>query len=132
MKSSKSDNAKRTTRKSDPTRIGAPDPKQKVSTFTSFSDYKDHCVSDHADDINYIINTILYRSTNPCEETSGLLDAGHGDTNFWPHGDIKCEICSLSFALQKDYDWHKRFGHADISSKNNNDIYELYQEYWNS
>ena len=148
MKSSKSDNGKRTTRKSvqtqrrfscfecliiwgydieqkfgsDPSQPGAPDPKKKVQTFTSFNDYRNHCVSAHAEDNAKYIE-------NPCKETSCLLASDHSQNEFWPHGDIKCEICSLSFALQEDHDWHKRFGHADFSSMNNNDIYELYHAY---
>ena len=139
IKNSKSNNVKRKNRKSvqtkrnfscykcmeswgddisqfgaDPTKIGAPDPKQKIPTFTSFTDYKNHFISVHD---GYIAEFI----ENPC--LSCLHGAGHC---IEMHGEIKCEICSLSFKSKADHDFHKRFEHADIISMNNNEIYELY------
>ena len=145
-KSLKSDNAKRTTKKSlqtqqkfschdcfsdwarsikrefsgDPTQNGAPDPKQKIPTFTSFENYRNHCISVHAENIGKYIN-------DPCRETSCLLDADHRYRDFWPHGDMKCEICSLSFKLKEDNDRHMRSEHVDIDSMNSKEIYELYR-----
>ena len=106
LKISKSDNAKRTTRKSlqaqrkfscygwdsdwtekikrefsgDPTKIGAPDPKQ-IPRFTSFEDYRNHCVSVHP-------YTFCYFIEDPCKETSCLLEAKHSNRNADPHAYI--------------------------------------------
>ena len=101
----------------DPTKIGAPNPKQKIPTFTSFEDYRFHCFFAHDERMAKYIE-------NPCKETSCLLKEDHG---FWPHGDIKCKICSRGFKLKKDHDGHISSEHIDIESMNSNEIFELYQ-----
>ena len=142
-KTSKSDNANRKIRKSlqtqrkfnccecfsdwadsirrefsgDPTKIGAPNPKQKIPTFTSFEDYRFHCLFAHDERMAKYIK-------KPCKETSCFLVEDHG---FWPHGDIKCNICSRGFKLKKDHDGHISSEHVDIESMNSNEIFELYQ-----
>ena len=148
IKTSKSDNSKRTTRKSaqidqrfscieciedwafsikrlgfseDPTQSGAPNPQQKIATFPSFEDYRDHRIAVHFETVeNYV--------ADPCKDKS-CLEPAHHDSPFGyaHHGDIICKFCGLSFKLKKRLDWHMRHEHADINSMDNNEIYKLYK-----
>ena len=102
----------------DPDQCDAPDPKQNIQTFSSFEDYKDHHIAAHALSIEDL-----------CEEKSCHLYSDHNDQGLWPHGDISCKICGLSFKVQKHHDEHMKFEHADINNLKNKEIYDLFLKY---
>ena len=103
----------------DPENSGVPDPKLKIPTFSSFRDFKSHQVSNHCFEANC-------HKENRC-----LFYSGHGDGDEdWPHGDIKCKICCLSFKFQKHHDEHMQFQHADIKTMDINEIYNLFLKYY--
>ena len=97
-----------------PDDIGAPDPKLKIPTFSSFRDFKNHQVSTHC------------LKADCHEEKRCLLYSGHHRCGVWPHGDIKCKICCLSFKFQNDHDDHMQFQHADLKIMDNKEIYDLF------
>ena len=102
----------------DPDQCDAPDPKQTIQTFSSFEDYKDHHIVAHALSIEDL-----------CEEKSCHLYSDHNDQGLWPHGDISCKICGLSFKVQKHHDEHMKFEHADINNLKNKEVYDLFLKY---
>ena len=96
----------------DPDKKGAPDPKESISTFNNFADYKHHIVDDHE----------LFDGETFCKEKSCLRQDDHGDVNcpdssFASHGDIICKICDLSFKFQQHHDHHMEIAHADLNMK---------------
>ena len=91
----------------------APDPKEIIPTFQSFQDYKDHYSKIHSG------------NRNMCKEKSCLNAEDH---SLFPHGDIRCNICSLSFKLEKDHDDHMRFEHVDLKPMSTIEIYNLFLE----
>ena len=102
-----------------PDRNDAPDPKLKIPTFLSFMDYKDHKVNAH-----------WLNLEDCCKEKSCHSYSGHeGLYGDWPHGNIKCKICSLSFKFQKHHGEHMQFEHANINSMSNKEIYDLFLQY---
>ena len=101
-----------------PDETGAPDPKQKVPTFSSFIDFKDHQITAHM------------LQEDGCNERGCLLYQGHNNSKHdWPHGDFKCELCSLTFKFQKHHDEHMQFQHAALHKMRNNEIYDLFHRY---
>ena len=100
----------------DPTKKCAPDPKQNIPTFSSFEDYKEHHYTTH----KWLRNS----NTNYCKEKGCLLWENHDDT--WPHGDIKCKICNLSFEFMKDHDYHMLCEHADINLMQSKAVYNVF------
>ena len=101
-----------------PEKRDAPDPKQNIQTFSSFEDYKNHHIVAHSLSLEYV-----------CKEESCHLYSDHNDQGLWPHGDINCEICNLSFKLQKHHDEHMKFEHADINMLSNKETYDLFLKY---
>jgi len=101
-----------------PEKSDAPDPKQSIQTFSSFEDYKNHHIVAHSLSLEYV-----------CKEESCHLYSDHNDQGLWPHGDINCEICNLSFKLQKHHDEHMKFEHADINMLGNKETYDLFLKY---
>ena len=101
-----------------PDKSDAPDPKQNIQTFSSFEDYKNHHVVAHSLSLEYV-----------CKEESCHLYSDHNDQGLWPHGDINCKICNLTFKLQKHHDEHMKFEHADINNMKNREIYDLFLKY---
>ena len=101
-----------------PEKSDAPDPKQNIQTFSSFEDYKNHHIVAHSLSLEYV-----------CKEESCHLYSDHNDQGLWPHGDINCEICNLSFKLQKHHDEHMKFEHADINMLSNKETYDLFLKY---
>ena len=86
-----------------PDKIGAPDPRQLIKTFSSFKDYRHHLSQAHN---------------------------GHAQTNGeWPHGDIKCKKCHLTFKVQHHHDEHFECEHADLNRLSNKEIYGLFCNY---
>ena len=86
-----------------PDRIGAPDPRKQIQTFSSFEDYRRHLSTAHN---------------------------GHYQTNgYWPPGDIQCKICHLGFKVQHHLDEHMQCEHADLNRLSNKEIYGLFCNY---
>ena len=86
-----------------PDRIGAPDPRKQIQTFSSFEDYRRHLSTAHN---------------------------GHYQTNgYWPRGDIQCKICHLGFKVQSHLDEHMQCEHADLNRLSNKEIYGLFCNY---
>ena len=83
-----------------PDKIGAPDPRQLIKTFSSFKDYLHHLSTAHN---------------------------GHSQANGeWPHGDIKCKKCHLTFKVRHHHDEHMQCEHADLNRLSNKEIYGLF------
>ena len=101
-----------------PEKSDAPDPKQNIQTFSSFEDYKNHHIVAHSLSLEYV-----------CKEESCHLYSDHNDQGLWPHGDINCEICNLSFKLQKHHNEHMKFEHADINMLSNKETFDLFLKY---
>ena len=99
-----------------PEDIGAPDPKLNIPTFSTFRHFKNHQVSTHC------------LKPDCHEEIRCLLYSGHHRRGVWPHGDIKCKICCLSFKFQNDHDDHMQLQHADLKIMDNEEIYDLFFE----
>ena len=86
-----------------PDRIGAPDPRKQIKTFSTFGDYCHHLSTAHN---------------------------GHYQTNgYWPRGDIQCKICHLGFKVQSHLDEHLQCEHADLNRLSNKEIYGLFCNY---
>ena len=104
----------------DPDADGAPDPRQKISIFSSFLALKDHYLTIHDAD-------------SCCEEMDCLFYPGHngdfGPDDDWPHGDIQCRICNRSFKYKDHLDKHMQFDHIDPSTMSNKEIYDLFLKY---
>ena len=98
-----------------PDESGAPDPKQAISTFSNFENYKDHLSTAHR-----------YRVDEFCKEKSCFSGK---DYHFRPHGDIRCIICSLSFKVPGDHEEHMEIEHADLNAMSRKQIYELFSKY---
>ena len=102
----------------DPDKTGAPDPKEKIPTFSSFKDFKDHQVNAHM------------LKEDCCKENDCLLYQGHNNSNHdWPHGDLECKLCSLTFKFQKHHDVHTQFQHAALHKMPNSEIFDLFHRY---
>ena len=73
-------------------------PQTTILTFSDFDDYQHHHFIAHWG------GTPHPRYT--CTEMGCILDKEHtdrySDTFQWPHGNIKCKMCDLSFKLKKD------------------------------
>ena len=93
----------------------APDPKQAIPTFSNIENYKDHLSTAHRCRINEL-----------CKEKSCLLAKNHF---YWEHGDIRCNICSLSFKKRHNHEEHLHCEHADLNAMSKKQVYELYLKY---
>ena len=104
----------------DPDKENAPDPRQIISTFSSFEALKNHNINDH-----YAVGELF------CEEKSCLDYEEHSNLDLYaPHGENICEICDLSFKFKKHYDQHVATGHAN-QDMTNKQFYDLYLKYQN-
>ena len=111
-----------------------PDPKKdsvfSIPTFSSFEEYRHHHFTDHLGILDIpepnqlpIDDGWWLKKRGVCEEKSCLLHSNHSE---WPHGEIKCLICSLSFKFKKDHDMHNQLQHAPIKMMSNKQIFDLY------
>ena len=101
----------------DPDQENIPDPRQSISSFSSFEALKNHCINDH--DIP---------EEGFCKETSCLEYKVHWNA---PHGQNICKICDLSFKFQKHLDEHMDIEHVDLEMTNKQ-FYDLYLKYKNA
>ena len=88
----------------EPDHSSAPDPKQKIETFTSFAAYRRHLVHTHD----------LYSQ----EITEAYC---------YPNSDFVCNSCCCSFESQTILDDHIEFEHA-ILDLTNQEFYTLYSK----
>ena len=112
-----------------PNHSGAPDPKESIETFTTFEESKQHYIEEH----------LPLQSDSPwaiCEKKSCLntkanyiLANTHPDGHRWPHGDIICGICGLSFERIDDHNLHVRVEHTNMEFLDSKEILDLY---WSS
>ena len=92
----------------DPNKSDVPDPKQKISTFSSFEDYKNHLREAH-----FFANHDLKK----------LYDN--------PNSKFVCNICDSSFKCQHVYDDHMVIEHAKLQMTNRQ-FFNLYLFHENS
>ena len=99
-----------------------PDPKKFIKTFSSFKKYKEH---------SYTVHHPLSKKEidNGCEEKS-CQSGKDAESHRWPHGDIICEHCGLSFKILDDHDIHMRLEHFNFKKMSNDKIYDLYLFSW--
>ena len=88
----------------DPDKENVPDPRQIISTFSSFEALKDHCTFLHGLSRNHLC------AEKSCLYWNGHLRNGKGAL----HGKNICKICDKSFELQRHLDQHMAYGHADL------------------
>ena len=87
----------------DPDKEIVPDPRQIISTFSSFEALKNHYTFLHG------------LSANSCHEKKCLYFNGHNRYGKGaPHGKNICKICDLSFEFQTHLDQHMAYGHANL------------------
>ena len=98
-----------------PDGIGVPDPKQTILTFLNSENYKDHLSIAH--------KYVLYPNYQFCKETNCHSTKSHA---YWPHGDIRCKTCSLSFEDDDDHRAHLEVEHADVNTLSKKQIYEVF------
>ena len=83
----------------------APDPRQKIATFTSFATYRRHLRCSHA----YLSQEI-------------------DDDYCYPNSDFLCNSCGCSFECKRIFDNHIEFEHA-ILDLTNQEFFALYSKY---
>ena len=87
-----------------PDAYDAPDPKEKIQTFTSLEDYKEHLCSAHGGDDDELTREFSY-----------------------PNRDFLCKICNSSFKNKDILDNHQECEHLD-PNMSNQQFYEVYQK----
>ena len=100
-----------------------PDPKKYIKTFSSFKKYNEHSSIVH---FGYSKKEI----DNRCQEKSCQCNVKDPESHRWPHGDIICENCGLSFKLLDDHDIHMRLEHFNLKKMSNDEIFDLYLFSW--
>ena len=114
---------------SNSSRLGVPDPKTRIWTFSTFKEYKDHCFIAHDGYSQEQIDNGCYETDKFCQENSCLESFTDGvtPTHHWPHGDINCEVCGLSFKFKRHHDTHIKLEHANINVMSKEEIFELHR-----
>ena len=99
-----------------------PDPKKSIKTFSSFKSYRDHFFIDHLNHTQEAIDKGCLKDYGYCQVKS----CTDYKTHRWPHGDIECETCGLSFQFKKHHDLHRKYQHADTNKMSKKDINLLF------
>ena len=108
---------------------GVPDPKTSIRTFSTFKEYKDHYFIVHDEYSREQIDNGCYETDEFCQEKSCLESFPYGikPAHHWPHGDINCEVCGLSFKFKRHRDIHIKLEHANINLMSKKEILKLYE-----
>ena len=108
---------------------GVPHPKTEIPTFTTFKQYKDHFYTAHDEYSQEQIDNGCYQNDNFCQEKSCLesFEDPYQPVHTWPHGDINCAICGLSFELMEHHDTHIKVEHANINLMSKKEVFDLFQ-----
>ena len=113
---------------SDSSRLGCSDPKTSIRTFSTFKEFKDHYFIAHENYSQKQIDNGCYDTGDFCQEESCVESGEEGlEMHVWPHGDINCEVCGLSFKLKEHRDTHMKIGHANINMMSKEEIFDLFR-----
>ena len=113
----------------DQNNCGVPHPKTEIATFATFKQYKDHYFTVHDEYSQEQIDNGCYKTEDFCQEKS-CLDSFEGSDQWvhtWPHGDINCAICGLSFEFMEHHDAHIKVEHANINMMSKKEVFDLFQ-----
>ena len=111
-------------------RTSVPDPKTSIQTFSTFKEYKAHYFIAHDDYSQEQIDNGCLETGDFCQEKSCLESFKESfGIHKWPHGDINCEVCGLSFKVKEHRDDHMEVQHANINMMSKEEILDLYRFY---
>ena len=114
----------------DPDHDDAPDPKQKIQTFSSFKVYEAHLWIAHQRKLRQrLISNHLIQISDDLKADSDDSDSDSEDLKaahyFYPNSKFACKICYCSFAFQHNLEDHVELEHANLNMTNQQ-FFDLY------